>query len=176
MRLKSLELIGFKSFADRTALQFTSGVTALVGPNGCGKSNIVDALRWVMGEQSARHLRGHLMEDVLFNGSETHAPTGMAEVSLVFENEDGRGPTEYSGFSEIVVTRRLFRSGESEYSINKVPCRLFNKGSTLLRLSVNHLLYTPLLHDRVCFVPYPRSKEELDNIFEATRNLVYRIL
>ena len=124
MRLKSLELIGFKSFADRTALQFTSGVTALVGPNGCGKSNIVDALRWVMGEQSARHLRGHLMEDVLFNGSETHAPTGMAEVSLIFENEDGRGPTEYSGFSEIVVTRRLFRSGESEYSINKVPCRL----------------------------------------------------
>ena len=94
------------------------------GPNGCGKSNIVDALRWAMGEQSARHLRGHQMEDVVFAGSDSLPPTGMAEVSITFDNEDGRGPAEYSNFSEIMVTRRLFRSGESEYAINKTTCRL----------------------------------------------------
>src|SRR5215470_20222721 len=124
MRLKRLEMHGFKSFAQRTVLEFPPGVTAIVGPNGCGKSNIVDALRWVMGEQSARHLRGHQMEDVIFNGSESLLPTGMAEVSLTLDNEDGRGPVEYGNLSEIMVTRRLFRSGESEYFINKVPCRL----------------------------------------------------
>src|SRR5574341_2646045 len=124
MRLKRLEMVGFKSFTQRTVLDFTPGITAIVGPNGCGKSNVVDALRWVLGEQSARHLRGHLMEDVIFNGSESLPAMGMAEVSLILDNEDGRGPADYSSFSEIMVTRRLFRSGESEYEINKVPCRL----------------------------------------------------
>src|SRR3954462_5918736 len=124
MRLKRLEMLGFKSFAQRTVLEFPRGVTAVVGPNGCGKSNIVDALRWVMGEQSARHLRGHLMEDIIFNGSDSLPQTGMAEVSLILENEDGRGPAEYNGFTEIMIPRRLFRSGESEYEINKVPSRL----------------------------------------------------
>src|ERR671925_2425575 len=124
MRLKRLEMAGFKSFAQKTVIEITPGVTAVVGPNGCGKSNIVDALRWAMGEQSARHLRGHQMEDVVFNGSDTLPATGMAEVSIVFDNEDGRGPAEYSSFSEIMITRRLFRSGESEYAINKIPCRL----------------------------------------------------
>src|SRR5215475_10235053 len=124
MRLKRLEMVGFKSFAQRTVVELKPGITAIVGPNGCGKSNIVDALRWAMGEQSARHLRGQQMEDVVFNGSDTLPATGMAEVSIIFDNEDGRGPAEYSNFSEIMVTRRLFRSGESEYSINKVDCRL----------------------------------------------------
>ncbi|MEE9549372.1 MAG: AAA family ATPase, partial [Candidatus Binatia bacterium] len=149
MRLKSLELIGFKSFVDKTVLQFTQGVTAVVGPNGCGKSNIVDALRWVMGEQSARHLRGHLMEDVIFNGSEACAPTGMAEVSLVFDNEDGRAPAEYRSFSEIAVTRRLFRSGESEYSINKVPCRLKDVIELFLGTGVGNKAYSIVEQGRV---------------------------
>ena len=109
MRLKSLEMVGFKSFVEKTVIELNPGITAIVGPNGCGKSNIVDALRWAMGEQSARHLRGHQMEDVVFNGSESLPPTGMAEVSLIFDNENGRGPVEYSSFSEIMVTRRLFR-------------------------------------------------------------------
>ena len=124
MRLQRIEMTGFKSFAQKAVIELTPGITSIVGPNGCGKSNIVDALRWVMGEQSARHLRGHLMEDLVFNGSESLPPTGMAEVSLTFDNQDGRGPAEYSSFSEIMVTRRLFRSGESEYAINKTPCRL----------------------------------------------------
>ena len=114
MRLKRLEMIGFKSFAQRTVIELNPGVTAVVGPNGCGKSNIVDALRWAMGEQSARHLRGHQMEDVVFNGSDSLPATGMAEVAIVFDNEDGQSPAEYANFSEIMVTRRLFRSGESE--------------------------------------------------------------
>lgn len=174
MRLKSLELIGFKSFADRTVLQFTSGVTALVGPNGCGKSNIVDALRWVMGEQSAHHLRGHLMEDVLFNGSETHAPTGMAEVSLVFENEDGRGPAEYSGFSEIVVTRRLFRSGESEYSINKVPCRLKDIIELFLGTGLGNKAYSIVEQGRVEEMVNTKPEERRSLIEEAAGTSKFR--
>src|SRR5688572_20686383 len=124
MRLKRLEMIGFKSFAQRTVVEMNPGITAVVGPNGCGKSNIVDALRWAMGEQSARHLRGLQMEDVVFNGSDSLPQTGMAEVSIIFDNEEGRGPSDYSNYSEIMITRRLFRSGESEYSINKMACRL----------------------------------------------------
>jgi chromosome segregation protein len=124
MRLKRLEIVGFKSFAGRTVVELHPGITAVVGPNGCGKSNIVDALRWAMGEQSARHLRGHQMEDVVFSGSDSLPATGMAEVSIIFDNDDGCGPAEYANFSEIMVTRRLFRSGESEYAINKIVCRL----------------------------------------------------
>ncbi len=149
MRLKYLETIGFKSFAQRTTLQFTSGITAIVGPNGCGKSNIVDALRWAMGEQSPRHLRGHVMEDIIFNGSESLAPTGMAEVSLVFDNQDGRGPVEYNSFSEIMITRRLFRSGESEYSINKVPCRLKDIIEFFLGTGVGSKAYSIVEQGRV---------------------------
>ncbi len=149
MRLSRLELIGFKSFINRTVLQFPPEISAIVGPNGCGKSNIVDALRWVMGEQSARHLRGHLMEDVIFNGNETQPATGMAEVSLVFDNEDGRGPAEYSTFSEIVVTRKLFRSGESEYSINKIPCRLKDIIEFFLGTGVGNKAYSIMEQGRV---------------------------
>ncbi len=124
MKIKELDIIGFKSFVERTTLSFEPGITAIVGPNGCGKSNIVDAIRWVMGEQSPRHLRGKDMEDVIFGGSEGRKPLGMAEVSILFSNEDGNAPEEYREYGEIMVTRRLFRSGESDYLINKVPCRL----------------------------------------------------
>lgn len=124
MQLKSLELIGFKSFVDRTVVKFEPGVTGIVGPNGSGKSNVVDAIRWVMGEQSAKHLRGGAMQDVIFAGSQGRPPTGMAAVTLTFDNSDGRAPAEYSHYAEITVARRLYRSGESEYYINKTPCRL----------------------------------------------------
>ncbi len=124
MKLKSLEAIGFKSFVDRLHLTFPGGITTIVGPNGCGKSNFVDAVLWAIGERSAKHLRGKLMEDVIFNGTDGRKPLGMAEVNLTFSNEDGLAPKEYEQYSEITVTRRLYRSGESEYLINKTPCRL----------------------------------------------------
>ena len=116
--------MGFKSFKDRTVIHYDGGITGVVGPNGCGKSNIVDALVWVMGEMSAKHLRGSSMEDVIFAGAEGHAPMGMAEVNLILENDGGAFPAKYAKLSEVMVTRRLHRSGESEYLINKEPCRL----------------------------------------------------
>jgi chromosome segregation protein len=124
MKLKSLEMTGFKSFVDRLHLSFPEGITTIVGPNGCGKSNIVDAILWAIGERSAKHLRGKLMEDVIFGGTDGRKPMGMAEVSLTFSNEDGSAPAEYQQYSEIMITRRLFRSGESEFLINRTPCRL----------------------------------------------------
>jgi chromosome segregation protein len=124
MKIRRLEIQGFKSFADRTVLKFGDGITGVVGPNGCGKSNIVDAIRWVMGEQSAKHLRGAGMQDVIFAGSETRGPSGMAEVSISFKNDGHHVPPEYRKFDELSVTRRLFRDGTSEYAINKVPSRL----------------------------------------------------
>lgn len=124
MRIKTLEMSGFKSFVDRTVITFEDGVTGIVGPNGCGKSNIVDSMRWVMGEMSAKHLRGSAMEDVIFNGCDSRSGVGMAQVFLTFDNSDGRAPAEYAEYSEIQVGRRLYRSGESEYFINKTPCRL----------------------------------------------------
>ena len=121
MRLVKMELRGFKSFADKTTLVFDKGITAIVGPNGSGKSNISDAVRWVMGEQNVRQLRGQKAEDIIFAGTEKRRPQGAAEVSLYFDNSDGTLDVD---FSEVVVTRRLFRSGDSEYYINKRPCRL----------------------------------------------------
>jgi len=124
VKLRKLDIVGFKSFADPVRLRFYDGTTGIVGPNGCGKSNIVDAIRWVMGEQSPRRLRGKSMEDVIFAGSESKPATGMAEVQLTFENDGRNLPPEYASLPEISVGRRLFRSGESEYFINKTPCRL----------------------------------------------------
>ncbi|MEI6915266.1 MAG: AAA family ATPase, partial [Armatimonadota bacterium] len=121
MRLKKLEIRGFKTFADNTEVIFTPGITAVVGPNGSGKSNISDAIAWVMGESNVRHLRANKTEDVIFNGSAKRKAVGLAEVSLTLDNSEGRLPL---GFDEITVTRRAYRSGESEYLINKVPCRL----------------------------------------------------
>jgi len=124
MKIKRLEMVGFKSFVDRTVVNFDHDVMAIVGPNGCGKSNIVDAIRWCMGEQSAKHLRGHKMEDVIFSGSESRSGHDFAEVTLTFENDSGDVPIEYKDYPEIAVTRRLDRSGDSDYSINKTPVRL----------------------------------------------------
>lgn len=124
MRIKKIELVGFKSFKDRTVIHFDAGITGIVGPNGCGKSNIVDALMWVMGEMSAKDLRGSQMTDVIFGGAEGYAPLGMCEVSLTLENDGGAFPAKYFKHSEIMVTRRLHRSGEGEYFINKEPARL----------------------------------------------------
>lgn len=124
MRIKKLELVGFKSFKDKTVIQFDAGITGIVGPNGCGKSNIVDALVWVMGEMSAKDLRGSTMTDVIFAGAEGFAPLGMCEVSLTLENDGGPFPAKYLKHSEIMVTRRLHRNGEGEYFVNKEPARL----------------------------------------------------
>jgi len=125
LRIKSLQITGFKSFVDKTAFTFKyDGITGIVGPNGCGKSNVVDAIRWCMGEQSPRRLRGKGMEDVIFAGSEARAPVGMAEVILNFDNADGLAPPQFASYAEIQVARRLYRSGESEYLLNKTPCRL----------------------------------------------------
>lgn len=121
MFLKRLDVIGFKSFADRISVDFVPGVTAVVGPNGSGKSNITDAIRWVLGEQSAKSLRGSKMEDVIFSGSDSRKAVNFAEVTLTLENEDHFLPLD---FHEVSVTRRVYRSGDSEFLINKQSCRL----------------------------------------------------
>ena len=121
MRLKRLEIYGFKSFADRTVVVFDEGITGIVGPNGSGKSNLSDAVRWVLGEQSAKALRGGKMEDVIFNGTQKRKRMGYCEVSLVFDNEDHALSVDYT---EVMITRRVYRSGEGEYYINKSACRL----------------------------------------------------
>jgi len=119
--LSRVEIVGFKSFMNPVVLEFRHGITAILGPNGCGKTNIVDAIRWVLGEQSAKQLRGVKMENVIFNGTEVHKPMGYAEVSITVNNERGIFPLDYS---EIKITRKVYRSGISEYFINKSPCRL----------------------------------------------------
>ena len=124
MKLKKLEITGFKSFYDKAGIDFPQGVSAVVGPNGCGKSNVIDALRWVMGEQSVKQLRGKKMEDVIFSGANGKPPLNMAEVSLTLANDNGDSPEELKEFTEINLTRRLYRSGESAYFLNKQPCRL----------------------------------------------------
>ena len=121
MYLSRLEILGFKSFAQKTVVNFNQGITSIVGPNGCGKTNIVDAIRWSLGEQKSNTLRSDKMENVIFNGTQNKKPMGMAEVSLTIINNKGILPTEYA---EVTITRRIFRSGESEYLLNKNLCRL----------------------------------------------------
>lgn len=123
MRLKSIKLAGFKSFVDPTTVPFPSNMTAVVGPNGCGKSNIIDAVRWVMGESSAKYLRGESMTDVIFNGSSARKPVGQASIELVFDNSDGSAPGEFVSFNEISVRRRVSREGQSDYFLNGSKCR-----------------------------------------------------
>src|SRR6476620_4342601 len=120
MRLKRVRLFGFKTFADRTEVNLDGGIVAVVGPNGCGKSNLVDAILWGLGEGNARHLRAQSSQDVIFSGSSRRKPVGYAEVTLLFDNEDGGLPIDTP---EVSITRRLNRAGESEYSINRQLCR-----------------------------------------------------
>ncbi|HSB34004.1 MAG TPA: chromosome segregation protein SMC, partial [Nitrospirota bacterium] len=149
MQLKTLEMIGFKSFCDKTTITFQPGVTAVVGPNGCGKSNISDAIRWVLGEQSAKHLRGDKMEDVIFNGSESRKPLGMAEVTLRLTNVGGTLPSEFGQYEEIEIARRLFRSGESEYLINRIPCRLKDIRDLMTDAGVGARIHAIIEQDKV---------------------------
>ncbi|MCZ6794463.1 MAG: chromosome segregation protein SMC [Planctomycetota bacterium] len=146
MFLKKLELLGFKSFVERTDFHFHRGVTAIVGPNGCGKSNIVDAFKWIFGEQSAKGLRGSEMKDVIFNGTQTRKPAGYAEVTVVFDNEDGFLDIDYA---EVAVTRRLFRSGESEYLINKQKCRLKDIRELFLDTGIGQTSYSILEQGKI---------------------------
>ncbi|MCG6895026.1 MAG: chromosome segregation protein SMC [Desulfobacteraceae bacterium] len=124
MKLKKLEITGFKSFNGKTSIAFPPGISAIVGPNGCGKSNVMDAIRWVMGEQSVKQLRGKSMEDIIFAGANGNPAVNMAEVSLTLLNDNGSAPEELRDFTEIMLTRRLYRSGERAYFINRQPCRL----------------------------------------------------
>jgi len=124
VRLSRLEIAGFKSFPDQTVVTFQPGISALVGPNGCGKSNLSDAILWALGEQSPKNLRSERMEDVIFNGTASRKALGVAEVTLTFADIDGALPPPYSTYSELSVSRCLYRSGECDYFINKAPARL----------------------------------------------------
>ena len=152
MHIKQLELFGFKSFVDKAAITFTTGICAVVGPNGCGKSNIVDAIRWVLGEQSAKQLRGKFMEEVIFSGANGRPSLNFTEVSLVLSNEDGKVPPPYHDYSEIMLTRRLFRSGESEYLINKIPCRRMDIGKLLMDSGIGHRHYSIIEQGKITHV------------------------
>ncbi len=156
MRLASLKISGFKSFSDRTEVTFPAGITAIVGPNGCGKSNIGDALNWVLGEQSPKHLRGKQMTDVIFNGSKRRKPLGMAEVTLRFEEAEG---LEGADQGNIVITRRLFRSGESDYLINGKRARLKDIQSILERGHVGARTYATIEQGRIEQILNAKPKE-----------------
>ena len=167
MKIKRLEISGFKSFADKVVLDFQQNVTGVVGPNGCGKSNIVDAIRWCMGEQSAKNLRGKAMEDVIFVGSETRKPLGVAEVSLVFSTEDGRAPAKYLDYAEIQLTRRLYRDGESDYLINKTPCRLLDITELFMDTGVGTRAYSIIEQGKIGQILHSRPEERRFLIEEA---------
>ncbi|NQU45424.1 chromosome segregation protein SMC, partial [bacterium] len=164
MFFKRIEMTGFKSFATKTVVDFQSGVTVVVGPNGCGKSNIFDAIRWVLGEQSAKSLRGTKMGDVIFQGSATYKPMGCAQVSLVINNEDSRLPIDYS---EVSLTRRLYRSGESEYAINKIPCRLRDIHELFLDTGVGTESYSIMEQGRVDDIVKSRPEDRRELFEEA---------
>jgi chromosome segregation protein len=149
VKLKRLELNGFKSFSDKTVISFPKGISGVVGPNGCGKSNIVDAIKWVMGEQSPKQLRGKGMEDVIFAGSNKKSSVGMAEVSLVLDNTNGSVPPEYGDYKEVVITRRLFRDGEGEYAINNKPCRLKDITHLFMDTGVGSKAYSVIEQGRI---------------------------
>ena len=167
MKLKSIELFGFKSFSERTVIQFEEGITSIVGPNDAGKSNIVDAIRWSMGEQSAKHLRGSEMQDVIFNGTAQRPPLGMSQVTITFDLTDGRAPAGYADYTEVQVERRLYRSGESEYYINKVPCRLRDIIDLFLGTGVGTKAYSIIEQGRIGHILSSKPEERRMIIEEA---------
>ncbi|APR86381.1 Chromosome partition protein smc [Minicystis rosea] len=178
MRIRKLEISGFKSFVDRTVVHFDTDVVGIVGPNGCGKSNIVDSIRWCMGEQSAKHLRGKAMSDVIFNGSEHRGPHGMAEVTLTFENSDpeiaATLPLEYREYAEIAVTRRLFRDGTSEYLINKTQVRLKDITDLFLGTGVGTKAYSIVEQGKIGLIVSARPEDRRMLIEEAAGITKYK--
>lgn len=167
MKLKYLEISGFKSFRDKVVLDFAAGVSAVVGPNGCGKSNVVDAIRWVMGEQRIKSLRGAKMEDVIFNGSQEAAPVGMAEISMVLVADGVTFPDPYDSCSELTVSRRLFRNGESEYAVNGVPCRLLDVREFFLGTGVGARTYSIIEQNSVASLVEAKPEDRRQFIEEA---------
>lgn len=175
MKLRKLEVLGFKSFYEKTAFTFSDGITAIVGPNGCGKSNIVDAIRWVLGEHAASHLRSKVLQDVIFKGSEAAGPLGMAEVTLTFANDDGLAPPGYESYSEIEVTRRTFRDGDSEFFINKVPCRLKDITELFLDTGSGARGYAIIEQGKITSIVEGRPEEKRMIIEEAAGVAKFRI-
>ena len=165
--LKNLEIFGFKSFADKTELGFVNATNGVVGPNGSGKSNISDAIRWVLGEQSAKSLRGGKMEDVIFAGSDTRKPMGFAEVTLTIDNEDKKMPLDYS---EINITRRIFRSGESEYYINRTGCRLKDINELFMDTGIGRDGYSIIGQGRIDEILSSKS-DERRSVFEEAAGI-----
>ncbi|MCL4786537.1 MAG: chromosome segregation protein SMC [Verrucomicrobia bacterium] len=173
MYLKNLTVLGFKSFADRTALNFQPGVTAIVGPNGCGKSNVSDAIRWVLGEQSAKALRGGEMADVIFNGTDGRKPMGMAEVSLTLgevDEEHLRAAGVEVAFHEVTITRRIFRDGGSEYFINRVPCRLKDIQQLFMGTGVGRTSYSIMAQGHITQI-LSSKPEDRRMIFEEAAGI-----
>lgn len=168
MYLKRLEMSGFKSFADRTELVFVPGVTAVVGPNGSGKSNVTDGIRWVLGEQSAKSLRGNKMEDVIFAGSDSRKPVGICEVSLVLDNSERRLKLD---FAEVRITRRVSRSGESEYFLNQKPCRLKDITELFMDTGIGKEAYSMIGQGRIDDILSTKS-EDRRAIFEEAAGIV----
>ncbi|MFN2433259.1 MAG: AAA family ATPase, partial [Gemmatimonadota bacterium] len=162
MKLDRLDIFGFKSFADRTLLDFNPGMTAIVGPNGCGKTNITDAIRWVLGEQRPSTLRGSSMQEVIFNGTRARKPLGMAEVTLSFSNALGLIPVEYS---EVAVTRRVFRDGQSEYLLNRTLCNLKDIRDLFMGTGVGSAAYS-LIEGRMVDAILSDRAEERRLLFE----------
>ena len=172
MYLKRLEMQGFKSFADKTVLEFMPGITTVIGPNGSGKSNISDAIRWVLGEQSMKSLRGAKSEDVIFAGTQNRKSLGFAEASLIFDNSDNRLPVEYQ---EVVITRKLYRSGESGYYINKTPCRLKDVLELFMDTGIGKDGYSIIGQGKIDEILSNKS-EDRRHIFEEAAGVVkYRV-
>lgn len=174
MKIKRLEITGFKSFVESTSLVFDEGITTIVGPNGCGKSNLVDAIRWVMGEQSARNLRGKAMEDLIFGGSESRKPLGMAEVTLILDNSAGQAAPAYSEYTEIQVTRRLYRNGDSEYLLNKTPCRLLDITELFMDTGIGSRAYSIIEQGKIGMIVNAKPEDRRYLIEEAAGVTKYK--
>ncbi len=174
MRLKRLEISGFKTFRDKVVFEFSPGVSGVIGPNGCGKSNVIDALRWVMGEQRVKAIRGKKMDDVIFNGSESAPPVGMAEVTMTLLNDGQPFPGAYGDCNEVMVGRRLFREGDSEYYINKVSCRLLDVKEFFMDTGVGTRTYSLVEQNSVSNLVEAKPEERRQFIEEAAGIAKYK--